>query len=396
MPERSSIDTHMETRMRLLCRAGIRCSLLVTLVAAGGCRMSERPVPRASLTREPFGSTPAGEAVELVTLTNARGMELRAMSYGAIIVSLKVPDRAGVLGDVVLGYDSLAGYVASSPYFGAVVGRYGNRIAKGKFTLDGQQYTLAVNNGPNALHGGLRGFDKVVWGVDTSHTAEGSRVTFRYVSKDGEEGYPGTLTAAVSYTLTDANEVRIAYEATTDKATPVNLTQHTYFNLAGSGDILGHTLTFAADRYVPVDSTLIPTGELAPVAGTPFDFTSAHAIGERIDADHPQLRNGGGYDHTIVLTRADTGLALAATLREATTGRTLQVHTTEPGVQFYTGNFLDGTLTGKGGVVYRRRNGLCLETQHFPDSPNRPSFPNTILRPGDVYRSRTVWMFGTE
>ena len=382
--------------MRLLLRAGIRCSLLVTLVAAVGCRTSERAVPGASLTREPFGSTPAGEAVELVTLTNARGMELRAMSYGAIIVSLKVPDRAGVLGDVVLGYDSLAGYVASSPYFGAVVGRYGNRIAKGKFTLDGQQYTLAVNNGPNALHGGLRGFDKVVWEVDTSHTAEGSRVTFRYVSTDGEEGYPGTLTASVSYTLTDANEVRIAYEATTDKATPVNLTQHTYFNLAGSGDILGHTLTFAADRYVPVDSTLIPTGELAPVAGTPFDFISAHAIGERIDADHPQLRNGGGYDHTIVLTRADTGLALAATLREATTGRTLQVHTTEPGVQFYTGNFLDGTLTGKGGVVYRRRNGLCLETQHFPDSPNRPAFPNTILRPGDVYRSRTVWTFGTE
>lgn len=382
--------------MRLLLRAGIRCSLLVTLVAAVGCRPSERAVARASLTREPFGRTPAGEAVELVTLTNASGMELRAMSYGAIIVSLTAPDRAGVLGDVVLGYDSLAGYVASSPYFGAVVGRYGNRIAHGTFTLDGQQYTLAVNNGPNALHGGLRGFDKVVWRVDTSHTAEGSRVTFRYVSRDGEEGYPGTLTASVSYTLTDANEVRIAYEATTDKATPVNLTQHTYFNLAGSGDILGHTLTFAADRYVPVDSTLIPTGELAPVAGTPFDFTSAHAIGERIDADHPQLRNGGGYDHTIVLTRADTGLALAATLRDASTGRTLQVHTTEPGVQFYTGNFLDGTLTGKGGVVYRRRNGLCLETQHFPDSPNRPSFPNTILRPGEVYRSRTVWRFGTE
>jgi aldose 1-epimerase len=388
--------------MRIMGRAAIRTVALVTLAAATACGGDERTadVPSSShapaLTVEPFGTAPGGEAVELVTLTNTNGVQLRAMSYGAIIVSLIVPDRNGALGDVVLGYDSLAGYVASSPYFGAVVGRYGNRIARGRFTLDGTQYTLAVNNGVNALHGGLRGFDKVVWRVDTAQAGEGNRVTFRHVSPDGDEGYPGTLTASVSYTLTDANEVRIAYEATTDKATPVNLTQHTYFNLAGGGDILGHTLTLAADRYVPVDTTLIPTGELAPVAGTPFDFTSAQAVGARIDAQHDQLRNGWGYDHTFVLTRGDTGLALAATLREPTSGRTLQVLTTEPGVQFYSGNFLDGTLTGKGGVVYQRRSGLCLETQHFPDSPNQPSFPSTILQPGAVYRSQTVWKFAVE
>jgi aldose 1-epimerase len=348
------------------------------------------------MTREPFGTAPDGQGVDLITLTNAKGVELRAMTYGAIIVSLKVPDRAGVLGDVVLGYDSLAGYVKSSPYFGAVVGRYGNRIAKGKFTLDGAAYALAVNNGPNALHGGLKGFDKVVWHADTVRNADGVGIRFHYVSKDGEEGYPGTLSATVTYTLTDAGEVHIAYEATTDKATPVNLTQHSYFNLAGSGDILSHVLTLNADRFTPVDSTLIPTGQLAPVAGTPFDFTTPHAIGERIDADHQQIRFGGGYDHNFVLMRADTGLALAAVLIDPASGRRLEVRTTEPGVQFYSGNFLDGTLTGKHGVVYQRRNGLCLETQHYPDSPNHPDFPSTILRPGETYGSRTVWRFGVE
>lgn len=383
-------------RPRARRRAGVRTALAIALCTAAGCGGAD-PAPRAaSLTREPFGTAPGGEAVELVTLTNANGMQLRAMSYGAIIVSLTAPDRHGTYADVVLGYDSLAGYVASSPYFGAVVGRYGNRIAQGRFTLDGEAHTLATNNGPNALHGGVRGFDKVVWTVDTSHVADGPRVTFRHVSPDGDEGYPGTLTAAVSYTLTATNEVQIAYEATTDRATPVNLTQHSYFNLAGTGDILGHVLTIAADRYVPVDSTLIPTGELAPVAMTPFDFTAPIAVGARIDTGHPQLRNGGGYDHTFVLTRPDTGLVLAATLREPTSGRTLRLFTTEPGVQFYSGNFLDGTLTGKGGIAYQRRSGLCLETQHFPDSPNRPAFPSTILRPGEVYRSRTVWRFGAE
>jgi aldose 1-epimerase len=348
------------------------------------------------MKREPFGMAPDGEAVELITLANAHGMEMRVMTYGAIVVSLKTPDRTGTPGDVVLGFDSLAGYVKSSPYFGAVVGRYGNRIAKGRFSLDGTTYALAINNGPNALHGGVRGFDKVVWSADTMHTAAGPRVTFRHVSKDGDEGYPGTLTVAVSYTLTEANTVEIGYEATTDKATPVNLTQHSYFNLAGRGDILGHVLTLAADRFTPVDSTLIPTGMLAPVAGTPFDFTAPHAVGERIGADHPQIRFGGGYDHNFVLTRPDTGMALAATLKEPSSGRTLEVRTTEPGVQFYSGNFLDGTLTGKGGTVYAHRSGLCLETQHFPDSPNHANFPSTILKPGAVYRSRTEWKFGVE
>jgi len=382
--------------MRPFDHAGARRAAVFLLLAAVACRTSAPSSTVASMTRTPFGTTPAGEAVELITLTNSHGVELRAMTYGAIIVSLKVPDRSGTIGDVVLGYDSLAGYVKSSPYFGAVVGRYANRIAKGKFKLDATTYTLAVNNGPNALHGGLKGFDKVVWQADAAHTAQGNRVTFRYVSKDGEEGYPGTLAASVSYTLTDANEVQIAYEATTDKATPVNLTQHSYFNLAGSGDILGHQLTIHADRFVPVDSTLIPTGTLAPVAGTPFDFTTAHAVGERINASDEQINHGGGYDHTFVLNRPDTGLVLAAVLQEPTSGRRLEVRTTEPGIQFYTGNFLDGTLRGKDGVAYARRTGLCLESHHFPDSPNQPNFPSTILRPGETYRSRTTWTFGVD
>ena len=372
-------------------------AIVPLLLASAACGIiEERAAGVAVISREPFGTAPSGEAVELMTLRNARGVELRAMTYGAIIVSLKVPDRAGQLGDVVLGYDSLAGYVKSSPYFGAIVGRYGNRIARGKFTLDGKPYTLAVNNGPNALHGGLKGFDKVVWSADTIRMLEGVGIRFSYVSKDGEEGYPGTLTTTVTYTLTDSNEVHIAYEATADKATPVNLTQHTYFNLAGTGDILAHVLTLNADRFTPVDSTLIPTGDLAPVAETPFDFTAPHAVGERIGADDQQMKFGGGYDHNFVLTRADTGLALAAVLKEPTSGRTLEVRTTEPGVQFYSGNFLDGTLSGKGGMVYAHRTGLCLETQHFPDSPNQAAFPNTIVRPGETYRSRTVWRFGVE
>jgi aldose 1-epimerase len=357
-----------------------------------GCGGKEA-VSEGTVRREPFGTTPDGQSVELITLTNAHGMELRVMTRGATITHLRVPDRSGALGDVVLGYDSLAGYLASSPYFGAVVGRYGNRIARGRFSLGGQTYALATNNGPNHLHGGVQGFDKVIWSAETFERDSARGVTFRYVSRDGEEGYPGTLTAALTYTLTDANEVDIAYEAATDKATPVNLTQHSYFNLAGSGDILGHELMLAADRFTPVDSTLIPTGELAPVAGTPFDFTSPHVIGERIGADNDQLRFGGGYDHNFVLNRADTGLVLAARLRDAGSGRTLEIRTTEPGIQFYSGNFLDGSITGKGGMVYRHRSGLCLETQHFPDSPNQAAFPSTILEPGQAYRSRTRWTF---
>ena len=373
-------------------RIARQIALLALSLAA--CNAEKPAMNVANMTLEPFGTAPNGEAVQLITLTNAKGVELRVMTYGAIIVSLKVPDKSGKLGDVVLGYDSLAGYVKSSPYFGAVVGRYGNRIAKGKFTLDGKTYTLAVNNGPNSLHGGIKGFDKVVWSADTSHAADGQSVRLHYTSRDGEEGYPGALNVMVTYTLTDRNEVQIEYEATTDKATPVNLTQHSYFNLAGTGDILGHQLTINADNITPVDSTLIPTGDLMPVKGTPFDFTAPHAIGERINAEHPQIKYGLGYDHNFVLNRPDTGLVVAAVLTEPTTGRTLEVRTTEPGVQFYSGNFLDGTLTGKGGVVYAHRTGVCLETQHYPDSPNHPDFPSTILKPGETYRSRTVWTFG--
>lgn len=375
---------------------GLRAGLVLLMLAQVACsRRPAVPTEGPHVTRQPFGMTPTGEAVELVTLTNRHGIELRVMTYGAIIVSLKVPDRNGVPGDVVLGYDSLAGYLRASPYFGAVVGRYGNRIAGGRFTLDGAEYRLATNNGPNHLHGGVRGFDKVVWDVQPFENDRGVGVILRHTSPDGDEGYPGTLQARVRYTLTDRNELVLDYAATTDKATPVNLTQHSYFNLAGSGTILGHVLMIAADHFTPVDSTLIPTGAIAPVAGTPFDFRTAAPIGARIGEENEQLRFGGGYDHNFVLTRPDTGLALAARLVDSVSGRTLEIRTTEPGLQFYSGNFLDGSITGKGGTVYRHRSGLCLETQHFPDSPNHPAFPSTILRPGQVYRTRTVWTFGT-
>jgi aldose 1-epimerase len=321
-------------------------------------------------------------------------------NYGGIITSIRTPDRAGKLDDIVLGYDSLSGYLRSSPYFGAIVGRYGNRIAGGKFTLDGQTYTLAVNNGPNSLHGGLRGFDKVLWDATPFRNASGSGFTLDYTSKDMEEGYPGTLVTRVTYTLTDDDKLIVDYHATTDKATPVNLTQHTYWNLAGDGsrDILGHELTLYADSMTPVDTTLIPTGVIAPVAGTPFDFRTSTAIGARIEQrDNQQIRFGGGYDHNFVLNRAGKAadaLVHAARVVEPTTGRTLDVYSTEPGIQFYSGNFLDGSITGKAGHVYRHRYGLALETQHYPDSPNHPNFPSTILRPGQTYRSQTVFAFG--
>jgi len=351
---------------------------------------------RGSATRAPFGQTAAGERVEVFTLTNAHGVEVRAITYGGIIVSLRTPDRAGRLGDIALGYDSLAGYLESSPYFGAIVGRYGNRIAGGRFTLDGTTYRLATNNGPNHLHGGLKGFDKVVWSAEPFQNDSGVGVVFRHTSPDGDEGYPGTLTLRVTYTLTDRDELIVDYHVTTDKATPVNLTQHTYFNLAGAGagDILGHELRLNADSFTPVDSTLIPTGRIAAVAGTPFDFRTATSIGARINQDDPQIRNGLGYDHNFVLNRQGAGLTHAARVVEPVSGRTLDISTTEPGLQFYSGNFLDGTIIGKAGHVYRHRNGFCLETQHFPDSPNQRNFPSTILRPGDEYRSRTVFAFG--
>lgn len=366
------------------------------------CSSSGRPntpdVRKAAVATAPFGVLPSGDSVHVFTLTNANGVELRALDYGGIVVSLRTPDRTGALGDIVLGYNSLAGYLASSPYFGALVGRYANRIARGRFTLDGTAYRLAVNNGVNALHGGLKGFDKVLWKAEPREDSSGVAVVFRYASKDGEEGYPGTLSVEVTYTLTDRNEFTIDYLATTDRATPVNLTQHSYFNLGGdgSGDVLGHLMAIDADRYTPIDSTLIPTGVLSSVAGTPFDFRKGAAIGAQIGEADGQLKNGGGYDHNFALNRGGSGLLHAARVVEPKSGRTLDVATTEPGLQFYTGNFLDGSIIGKGGHVYRHRNGFCLETQHFPDSPNQAAFPSTILRPGQTYRSRTVYTFGVE
>jgi aldose 1-epimerase len=349
---------------------------------------------------EPFGKTDRGEAVSVYTLKNAHGITLRVMDYGGIIVSLEVPDRHGHLDDVVLGYDSLAGYLRSSPYFGALIGRYGNRIAHGRFTLDGKTYTLAQNNGPNHLHGGVKGFDKVVWAVTPFEHPDSVGLVLRYTSPDGEEGYPGTLRTTVTYTLTNANELIFDYAATTDRATPVNLTQHSYFNLAGDGkgDILGHVVTLNADRFTPVDSTLIPTGELKSVAGTPFDFRTPTPIGARIDQDDMQLRYGPGYDHNFVLNKSGDAHdpTFAARVYEPGSGRVMEISTTEPGLQFYSGNFLDGTLHGKKGVVYQRRSGFAMETQHFPDSPNKPTFPSTTLRPGESYHSRTIYTFGVQ
>jgi aldose 1-epimerase len=348
-------------------------------------------VPR----REDFGRTKGGEAVEVYTLRNRRGAEARVMTYGATVVSLKVPDRAGRFDDVVLGFDQLGTYEEDTHYIGCVVGRYANRIAKGRFTLNGVEYTLATNNNGNHLHGGLRGFDKVVWKARPLNVRNGSAVELTYVSKDGEEGYPGTLTVTVVYTLTDANELKLDYTATTDKDTVVNLTNHSYFNLAGhgNGDILKHLLTVNADRFTPADATSIPTGELQPVAGTLFDFRRPTAIGARIDQQDEQLQFGNGYDHNYVVNGRAGTLRLAARASEPTTGRVMEVWTTQPGVQLYTGNFLDGTPAGKGGKHYGRRDAFCLETQHFPDSPNHPSFPTTVLRRGARFRSTTVYRF---
>jgi aldose 1-epimerase len=354
------------------------------LIALAGAGLAS-----AASARRPFGKTRSGETVQLYTLKNANGIETTITNYGGIVVSLTCPDKAGKFADVVLGFDTLEGYLGEHPYFGALIGRYGNRIAKGRFTLGGKEYKLAVNNGENHLHGGLKGFDKVMWRAKEV----GPALELTYVSKDGEEGYPGNLTAVVRYTLTPANELRIDYTATTDKETVVNLTNHSYFNLAGegSGDILSHQVTIHADRFTPVDSGLIPTGELRSVAGTSFDFRRAHAIGERINADNEQIRLGKGYDHNFVVNGAAGTLRPAAKVTEAKSGRILEVSTTEPGLQFYTGNFLDGSVKGKGGKPYKHRFGFCMETQHFPDSPNKPTFPATVLKPGQTYKSTTVY-----
>jgi aldose 1-epimerase len=343
------------------------------------------------LFKEDFGRLPDGTPVELYTLNNSHGLRARIMTYGAIVVSLEVPDRDGSLADITLGYDSLDGYLETTPYFGAVVGRYGSRIAKAKFTLDGVEYTLAANNGENHLHGGLKGFDKVMWAAEPVREEAAVGVKLSYLSPDGEEGYPGNLSCVVTYWITEDNELKITYEATTDKATPVNLTHHSYFNLAGQGrgDILVHELILEADRYTPVDEGLIPIGELRPVAGTPFDFTTPHTIGARIAQVH------GGYDHNFVLRSGGGDLTRAAQVFEPTSGRVMEVFTTEPGIQFYTGNFLDGSIFGKVGREYNKHYGFCLETQHFPDSPNQPDFPSTILRPGETCQTLTIYRFST-
>jgi aldose 1-epimerase len=362
----------------------------VTLSAASS---ADAKGGKPRVQKSSYGQLPDGTQIELYTLTNSKGVVAKIITYGALLTELHVPDRNGQLGDIVLGFDNLDQYLKGHPYFGATIGRVANRIAQGKFTLDGQPYTLATNNGPNHLHGGLKGFDKVVWKAEPIQSSDWAAVKFTYTSSDGEEGYPGNLNVTVIYTLTDLNELRINYSATTDKATPVNLTNHSYFNLAGEGDILGHELMLAADRYTPVDDTLIPTGELAPVKGTVMDFTSPMAIGSRIG----KLTNQpSGYDHNYCLTAGGKGLALAARVYEPKSGRVMEILTTEPGIQFYTGNFLDGTLTGKRGIVYKKHYGFCLETDHFPDSINRPNFPPVVLRPGQTYRQTTVHRFSVK
>jgi aldose 1-epimerase len=361
--------------------------------AAGAKEGSAKKAP--ALEKKPFGKTDDGTPVDLYILTNGRGMTAKVMTYGAILTELDVPDKDGKPEDVVLGFDDLKGYLAGHPFFGATVGRVANRIAKGRFTLNGKEYKLAVNNGPNALHGGKKGFDKMVWKAEPVKAASGVAVKFTYKSPDGEEGYPGNLTATVTYTLTTKNELRLDYTATTDKATPVNLSNHSYFNLAGprSGDILGHEMMLAADKYTPVDETLIPTGEIKPVRGTPLDFTKPTAIGARI----AQMKGKpGGYDHNFVLNGGGKRLALAARVHDPKSGRVMEMYTTEPGVQFYTGNFLDGSNKGKGGVVYKKHQGFCLEAQHFPDSVNHPNFPSTILEPGKTYKQTTIYKFSAQ
>jgi aldose 1-epimerase len=367
--------------------------LLVTFGLALGASADPR-----GIRRQAWGKGPDGEAVELFTLTNAKGNSVAVTTYGAIVVSVNVPDKSGTVGDVVLGFDSLDGYLGTHPFFGAIVGRYGNRIGGAQFTLDGKTYTLAKNNGANTLHGGVKGFDKYVWKAREVPSKDGLAIELTHVSPDGDEGFPGTLTTHVTYTWTDSNELRADYHATTDKPTVVNLTNHSYFNLAGqgTGTILDHKLQLFADRFTPVVQGLIPTGELKPVDGTPFDFRQSTAIGTRIDAKDEQIALGGGYDHNFVVNGAAGTLRPVAHVSEPTTGRTLDVSSTEPGVQFYTGNFLDGTIKGKGGKVYPKRAAFCLETQHYPDSPNKPAFPTVVLRPGQEYKTTTVYRFGVE
>ncbi|MBA3942986.1 MAG: galactose mutarotase [Herpetosiphonaceae bacterium] len=346
-----------------------------------------------SMTQHHFGSTATGVNIDCYILVNRSGLEAAVMTYGGVLTSLRVPDRNGKLGDIVLGFDTLAPYLDEHPYFGSMIGRYGNRIAGGQFELDGRLYSLGRNNGSNHLHGGSHGFHRVIWSAQEHASLNGPGLELTYRSKDGEEGYPGDLSVTVVYTLTDQNALQIDYTATTDAPTIINLTNHSYFNLRGSGDILDHELELAATRFLPVDPTLIPTGELRAVHGTPMDFTTSTPIGGRSVAPDDQLRYGHGYDHTWVLDKPVGTLGFAGRVFDPATGRRMEVHTTQPGVQFYGGNLLDGSLTGKGGQSYKAHSGLCLETQHFPDSPNQPQFPPTVLRPGETYRQTTIYQF---
>jgi aldose 1-epimerase len=347
-----------------------------------------------SIQHSSFGHLPDGTAIDLYRLRNSRGMEVHITNYGGVVTYLTAPDRQGHFADVVLGYDSLAGYLKSSPYFGALIGRYGNRIAQGSFSLNGIRYTLAINNAPNSLHGGTVGFDKVAWKVtDARVSPDGPTLSLVYISADGEEGYPGRLTIHATYTLTGDNALRLEFTASTDKDTVINLTQHTYFNLRGHGDVLDSVAQINAKDFTPVDSTLIPTGELRPVNGTPFDFRTPTPIGARIAVDDEQIRFAGGYDHNWVIDKPAEALGVMATVYDPESGRVVEASSTEPGLQFYTGNFLDGTITGKRGQVYRRRDAFTLEPQHYPDSPNHPAFPSTVLKPGQTYRNVIAYRF---
>ena len=368
--------------------------VLLAVLFLVSCQKGGSPL---TIDSQPYGVMEDGRSVELFTLSNGN-MTVKITNYGAIITHILVPDRQGQKGDVVLGFDSLAHYLAGNPYFGCIVGRYGNRIANARFKLSGKIYPLAANNGPNHLHGGKIGFDQVLWDAKPVKSKDAVAVEMSYLSPDGNEGYPGNLKMTVTYALTVNNEVRLDYQATTDKKTVVNLTNHTYFNLkdGGRSPILDHVLQIDAGAYTPVNAGLIPTGELAPVDNTPFDFRTPKSIGERIEADHEQIRFGGGYDQNWVLAGEAGTLRKVVRVTEAESGRIMDVMTTEPGVQFYTGNFLDGSRTGKNGIVYHKRHGLCLETQHYPDSPNQPDFPSTELNPGETYHTTTVYRFSTD
>ena len=370
--------------------AAAAMALFVAMLTSCSARTETSDIGNTAM-KTTWGMTPEGKTVELYTLRNSKGAEARIMNYGGVLVSLKVPDRSGALGDVVAGLDSFQDYLKPPPYFGAIIGRYGNRIGNARFSLNGVEYTLAKNDGENSLHGGVRGFDKRLW---QANPLSPESLELKYRSADGEEGYPGNLEVTVKYTFTDANELRIDYSAATNKDTVLNLTNHSYFNLAGAGDILDHEVMINADRFTPVDRRLIPTGELKDVTGTPFDFRTATPIGKRIEQKDQQLIFAGGYDHNWVLNRTGDGLETVAKVTDPKSGRAMEVLTTQPGLQFYTGNFLDGTLKGKG-RTYTRRSAFCMETQHFPDSPNKPSFPPTVLKPGSTYQSTTVYRFST-